>query len=352
MLNSMGMGGIENFIMNAYGSLDKEKYQFDFILQNEEESFFEKEIKELGGNIYIIPRIEKHPVKHIFELRKILKNNSYIAFHRHTANSIVFIDLMIAKLSHIKNIIVHSHSTSHSKEWLNKLFRPLLYAFSNSHLACGDAAGKWLYGARNFEVIYNGMPVAKYAYREEKRNEMREKLGFNSGDIVLGHVGRFDEAKNQRFIIEMFKELNKLDKKYKLLLCGDGQLRGELTLYCKENGLDNSVSFLGVRKDVNDVLQAMDAFLFPSKYEGLPLSLIEAQLTALPCFVSKNIPDEALYNKNMLKLGIEDADKEEWCKHIMALPITTEFRSYINEDLYNDYEIKNVTKKLCEIYER
>lgn len=351
MLNSMGMGGIENFLMNVYRSLDRENYQFDFILQNSEESFFEEEIKKLGGNIYKIPRMEKHPIKHMLELKKILKSGEYIAFHRHTANSIVFVDLLIAKISKIKNIIVHSHSTSHSKGKLNQIFRPVLYKFADKHLACGKEAGEWLYADKNFEIINNGIPIAKYAYREEKRKETRELFGYSDNDIVLGHVGRFDEAKNQRFIIEMFKELNKLDSRYKLLLCGDGELRGELNLYCKENGIGNSVLFLGVRKNVNEILQAMDAFLFPSKYEGLPVSLIEAQLSALPCFVSKNIPDEAIYNKNILKLGINEEDKEEWCKHIMALPITTEYRTYINEDLYNDYEIKNVVKKLCDIYE-
>ena len=351
MLNAMGMGGIENFIMNVYRNLDRENYQFDFILQNEAESIFEAEIRNLGGRIYKIPRFEKNPLKHMSELKKILKENQYIAFHRHTANSVVFVDLMVAKLAGIKNIIVHSHNTMHPQKSLNIFCIPILYALADEHFACGEDAGKWLYGSREFEVIYNGIEIAKYAYSEETRLECRKEIGLSEDDIVLGHIGRFSEQKNHKFLVEMFKELSKLNDKYKLILCGDGELREEIALYCKEKELDNKVIFLGIRKDVNKVLQAMDAFVFPSKYEGLPVSLIETQLTSLPCFISNTITDEALYNKNIVKLGIEESDKEEWCKQIMALPITTEYRSYINEDLYNDYEIKNIVKKLCEIYE-
>lgn len=352
MLNSMGMGGIENFLMNLYRNLDKEKYQFDFILQSKDESLFENEIKALGGNIYKVPRIEKHPLKHLIELKKILQKNKYIAFHRHTANSIVFTDLIIAKMSGIKNIIIHSHSTSHPKAWLNKLFRPLAYALASEHLACGKAAGEWLYGEKEFEILNNGIETEKYLYNEQTRNKTREKFGFAENDIIIGHVGRFDDAKNQKYIIEVFEKLSKLSNQYKLVLCGDGELRGHLNLYCKENGLGDRVLFLGIRKDVNEILQALDLFVFPSKYEGLPLALIEPQLTALPCLISSHIPEEAIYNNNILKLGIEESDKEEWVRQIIALPVTTAYRTFINEELYKDYDIKNIVIKLCEMYEK
>ena len=115
--------------------------------------------------------------------------------------------------------------------------------------------------------------------------------------------------------------------------------------------MDGKVIFLGVRRDINEILQAMDLFAFPSKYEGLGIALIEAQLTSLPCLISKNIPKEALYNNNILQLGIEESDKEEWCKQIVAFPITTAYRSYKNEKLYNEYDVRNIARELCEIYE-
>lgn len=352
MLNSMGMGGIENFIMSLYRSINREEYQFDFILQSKDEGFFEKEIKELGGKIYKIPRIESQPFKHISELRKILKSNEYIAFHRHTDNSVNFMDLAVAQSVNIKNVVVHSHTTSHSKELLNKMFRPLLYSLADEHLACSKAAGEWLFGKKEFKVINNGMQLDKYEYSEEKRKSCRERFGFAPTDIVIGHVGRFNDVKNQKFLIEVFEKISKLNEQYKLVFCGDGELRGELSLYCKENGLDGKVVFLGVRKDINEILQAMDLFAFPSKYEGLGIALIEAQLTALPCLVSNNIPNEALYNNNILRLGIDEGDKEEWCKQIIAFPITTAYRNFKNEKLYSDYDIKNIAIKMCELYEK
>ena len=196
------------------------------------------------------------------------------------------------------------------------------------------------------------MQVEKYEYSEEKRNFCREKFGFSPTDIVIGHVGRFNDVKNQKFIIEVFEELTKLNNQYKLVFCGDGELRGELSLYCKENGLDGKVLFLGVRKDINEILQAFDLFVFPSKYEGLPLALIEPQLTGLTCFISENVPDEAIYNSNVLKLGIEESDKETWIKQIIALPVTTAYRTYKNEKLYNDYDIKNVVERLSDVWGR
>jgi glycosyltransferase involved in cell wall biosynthesis len=285
-------------------------------------------------------------------LKKILKKNEYIAFHRHTANNIVFTDLTIAKLAGIKNIIIHSHSTTHAKARLNEIFRPLAYALADKHLACGKAAGEWLYGTKSFEIINNGMQTENYEYSELKRKIAREKFGFTENDIVIGHVGRFDNAKNQKYIIEIFEELSKMSNQYKLILCGDGELRGELNLYCKERGLGDRALLLGVRKDIPEILQGLDLFVFPSKYEGLPLALIEPQLTGLTCFVSKNIPDEAIYNNNILKLGIEEEDKAEWIKQIISLPITTAYRTYKNEALYNDFDIKKIAEKLCEIYEK
>lgn len=149
MLNFMGMGGIENFLMNVYRTIDKTKYQFDFILQSDEKSYFEDEINSFGGKIYKIPRIEKHPIKHIQSLKKILKENDYIAFHRHTASSVTFVDLIVAHKAGIKQCI------SHDKKMLNKICRPLIRKFSTRRLACGVDAGEWLYGNADFDVVNN-----------------------------------------------------------------------------------------------------------------------------------------------------------------------------------------------------
>lgn len=150
----------------------------------------------------------------------------------------------------------------------------------------------------------------------------------------------------------MFKKLHEIDSSYKLVLCGDGELREEISKYCKENGIESNVLFLGVRSNINEIMQAMDIFVFPSKYEGLPVALVEAQVTNIPCVISDKITKEAIYNSNVIKLGINEENIEEWCSEIRNIKIADSDRTIINENLRNDYDIKSVTQKLCDIYEK
>ena len=349
MLYSMGMGGVENFLMNIYRNIDREKYQFDFILQTNERSYFDDEIEKLGGRIFRIPRFEKHPIEHIKELKKILKENEYIAFHRHTASSTVFVDLLVAKECGIKRRIVHSHSTSHRYKALNKFFRPLLYNSATVHLACGKEAGKWLYGNKPFEILNNAIDCHKYFFSNKIRFEYREKLGIDNY-IVIGHVGRFDDAKNQRYLIKVFKKLCEKKNNYKLLLCGDGTLRNELEKECKKNNIDDKVVFLGVRKDVNNILQAVDIFAFPSKYEGVSLTLIEAQLSGLPIIMSDKIAKETIYNPNVHMLGISEHDIEIWAEKLIECKGEILSRKDINENLIKDYDVNTIRNRLINEY--
>ena len=351
MLYSMGMGGVENLLMNIYRNVNRENYQFDFILQTEEKSFFDDEIRKLGGRIYRIPRFEKHPIKHVKELYKILKENNYIAFHRHTASSVVFIDLAVAKKAGVKVRISHSHNTSHANKFLNTIFKPILYKYSTKCLACSKNAGIWLYGARNFEVLNNAIECKKYKFEPNIRNAYRTELGLSNSDIAITHVGRFNEQKNHRYLIKVFAELCKKSDSYKLFLCGDGPLRSEIEKMCKENNIEKKVFFLGIREDINNILQAMDIFTFPSLYEGLGIVLIEAQMTNLPSIVSCEIPDEAIYNNNVQKLEIGENDLTNWVESIQNVKIDLESRNIANDKLLNDYDIKNITNHLLELYE-
>lgn len=350
MLYSMGMGGVENFLMNIYRNIDREKYQFDFILQTNEKSYFDDEIERLGGRIYRIPRFEKHPIKHIKELKKILNENEYIAFHRHTASSTVFIDLLVAKKCNIKRRIVHSHSTNHRYKLLNKIFMPLLYKYASIHLACGKNAGIWLYGNRKFEVLNNAIDCKKYLFSNKTREEYRKMFNLEDS-IVIGHIGRFDDAKNQKYLIEIFKKLCNISDKYKLLLCGDGILKNKLEEECRRNNLDDKVIFLGVRNDIDKILQAMDILAFPSKYEGVSLTLIEAQLAGLYIIASNNIAKESIYDLNAKMLGISDDDIDIWCNEIINCQLKTEKRTEINKNLVKDYDVNEIINRLIDCYE-
>ena len=350
MLNSMGMGGIENFIMNVYRQINREEYQFDFVLQCEEESFFEKEIQELGGRIYRIPRFEKHPIKHCMQLKNILKKEHYLAFHRHTAHCVAFIDLHVAKKCKISRRISHSHSSSNQKFLLNYLCRPFLFHYATSHLACGEDAGHWLYGNRPFQVIRNGVDTNKFLFSSRVREEYRKELNIEKFTI-LGHVGRFSEVKNHRFMIEVFKNLYQKDSSYKLLFCGGGELEEEIKQLCKENQIENAVIFAGIRSDVDKLIQAMDIFLFPSLYEGVPLTLIETQLNGIPCLISNKVPKETIYNNNVKTLPIHQEDIDKWVSQISKIKDGMLNRCEINEALVHDYDISIITNELIRIYE-
>lgn len=350
MLYSMGMGGVENFLMNIYRNIDREKYQFDFILQTNERSYFDDEIEKLGGRIFRIPRFERHPIEHIKELKKILKENEYIAFHRHTANSVVFYDMIIAKCAGIKTRIAHSHSTTHEHKIINYLSRPFLKMFSTKNLACGIEAGKWLYGKGKFEVLNNGIDVQKFCFNDNMRKVYRQKLNIND-KIVIGHVGRFENPKNHKFLIDMFVKLCEKSDKYELILCGEGSLREKTQIACKEKGIEEKVKFLGARQDVNCILQAMDIFVFPSLYEGLPITLIEAQMSGIPIIMSDKIPAETIYNSNVQVLGISDSDIDEWCEKIIKCKEESINRKNIAEKLIKEYDVKSIVNKLEKIYD-
>ncbi len=351
MLYSMGMGGVENFLMNIYRNIDREKYQFDFILQTNERSYFDDKIEKLGGRIFRIPRFERHPIEHIKELKKILKENEYIAFHRHTASSTVFVDLLVAKECGIKRRIVHSHNTSHNQKMLNSIFKKTLYSSATKHLACSKEAGKWLYGDRKFEVLNNAINCDKYEFNDDIRKKYRNEFKLDDSTIALCHIGRFNEQKNHRYLIKIFSELCRANKEYRLFLCGDGALKEEIENMCKQENIMDKVVFLGVRDDVNNVLQAMDIFLFPSLYEGLGIVLIEAQMTNLPSIVSSEIPKEAIYNDNVIQLEINDEDITKWCKEIKNVKIDNARRNMKNKELIMNYDVKSITNKLIEMYD-
>ena len=350
MLNSMGMGGIENFIMNVYRQINREEYQFDFVLQCEEESYFEKEITELGGKIYKIPRFEKHPISHIQKLKQVLQQNEFVAFHRHTASSVVFIDLLIAKNCGIQNRIVHSHNTSNNGKVLNYLMRPFLFHYSTKRLACSSDAGKWLYGNRQFTVIYNGIDTEKYQFSDRIREKVRKQLQVDD-KIVIGHIGRFSLQKNHRFLLQVFSKLYQNDSRYCLLLCGSGELENEMRKFCQKENIQNGVIFAGVRNDIHELVQGMDIFLFPSFYEGLGIVLIEAQCAGLPCVISNRVPKEAIFQENVLSLDIDESSIPDWIEKIKNIQLGSFPRSKISTKLLENYDIKNVTKDLLKIYE-
>jgi len=345
---TMNCGGQETFIMNIFRNIDREKIQFDFVVHSKIKAHYDDEIKSLGGKIYRITPISKNPIKHMIELYKILKNNDYDVVHRHTASSIVFIDTLIAKLVGIKKIIAHSHNNKLQKQiFLSILFRPLLNISTTHKFACSNSAGTWLFGKnKDIGVIPNGIDLIKYKFNENIRDKYRKELNIEN-KIVLGHVGRFNKQKNHNFLIDIFNEVYQQNKNYVLLLIGTGELEQQIQKKVKELNIENSVKFLGIRNDVNNLMQAMDIFLFPSIYEGLGIVLLEAQASALQCIVSENIQEEAIFSNNVVKIQLDDVNL--WKKEILNLKLDFNRNTILNT-LSNKYSIENTIEYLSKIY--
>ena len=324
IVGGMNMGGIENFLMNIYRNIDRKKVQFDFFIHNDEDAIFEEEIKELGGKVYKIPHITKSGhFKYIKNLRKFFKEHSeYKVIHSHYNEMSGFI-LKEAKKNGDFITIAHSHSSYPKyKSLLEKIYKSysifLINKNSDKKFACSKIAGEWLFGKKEkFKIIYNGIDSKKYTYKEEIRKEKREFLEVKDEEKIIGHVGRLNFAKNHKFLLEVFKELCLQNKyKYKLLLVGNGELETEIKLKIKELRLENRVKMLGVRKDVNELMQAFDLLLFPSIFEGLPVTLVESQGASLKAIVSDVVTKDIDLNCNLIKFLSLDKTTQEWAEII------------------------------------
>lgn len=312
---SMSPSGIGNYIMNAYRNVDRDKVQFDFAVCEHRQVSFDEEIRALGGRVFYVTRKSVNPLKNFNEIRRIVKDGHYRFVFRHTDVSTVALDLFAAKLGGASRRIAHSHSTSAKKIWLHKLFRPFLNAVCTDRFACSADAGKWMYGdkyaggKKRFRVIPNGIDIGAFRYDEELRNKMRMEFGFSEGTVVIGHVGNYMPVKNHAWMITVLETLIRQKRNAMLLLVGDGAMRQTMEEQIRNAHLEAHVILTGVRNDIPALLQAMDVFLFPSLYEGMPIALVEAQAAGLPCVISDVITDDVCLTEQVRKVGLSETAK-------------------------------------------
>jgi Glycosyltransferase len=322
IIDELNLGGSEMMVMNLYRNINRNLFQFDFLINRKEEVFFQKEIEQLGGRVYYIPKLN---INNIFKYKKywdeFYRKHPYRIVHSHV-RSTASIDLAIAK-KYGAFTIAHSHSTSNGNGTLSlvKFFLQLPIRYIADYCAsCSQQSGIWLYGRRilkseKFKVISNGIDCDKFRFDIDKRNEFREKLKV-SENFVIGHVGRIAYPKNHKFLINVFYKLSQTQNNISLLIVGDGELRGTLEAQVKELGLIDKVIFAGNVVNTNDYMQAMDLFVFPSHYEGLPVTLVEAQSSGLKCLVSDVITHEVFLTKEIEALPASNDSINKWVDKI------------------------------------
>lgn len=351
-------GGVEAVVMNYYRHIDKSKIQFDFICDDDSTDIPYEEIEELGGRVILIPPYQK-VFKYHKELKRILKEGNYRIVHSHI-NTLSVFSLWAAKSAGVPVRIAHSHSTTNKKEkkknLMKMVLRPFSKLFATDYMACSELAGRWLFGDKTFDegkvyILNNAIDLDKFKYNEKIREEKRKELGIDKDTLVIGHIGRFVEQKNHRFLIDIFNELQKQKENSKLILVGQGPLKEEIENKVKELNLQDKVMFLGQRQDVNELYQAFDCFLFPSLYEGLGMVLIEAQVSGLTCVCSTEVPEIVKIIENVLFIPL-NVSIERWSKDIIiANKENIKRNSYEGEIINKGYNIFIENEKLKKIYE-
>lgn len=321
VLNRMDSGGVEAVVMNYYRHIDRKQVQFDFYFAKDSVFPQREELEKMGAGIYPIPSYTK-----VFSYHRVLhhafKRGNYQIVHAHLSTMSVF-PLFAAWRAGIPVRICHNHSTAHwgegKKTLLKYLLRPFAKIFATDYFACGEKAGRWMYGNRCFErgrvhVMPNAIDTKKFAYDEEAKRCLRAELGIPQDAFVLGHVGRFMYQKNHAFLLRVFQRLLSSRQDAWLLLIGEGERMKLIRSEVEKMGIEGKVRFTGTRSDVAKLYSAMDVFCLPSFYEGMPVVALEAQANGLPCLFSDRMTKEVVLTPGARQLSIENP--EPWVKAV------------------------------------
>lgn len=354
VIGSLNVGGSQALIMNIYRNIDRSKIQFDFVINFEEHRFYEPEIKKLGGKVYYIPQLNS---RNYFAYCKAWndffeEHKEYKIVHGHV-RSTAAIYLKIAK-KHGCYTVAHSHNTSSGKGpkavVKDLLQLPIRYS-ADYFMACSDLAGEWLFGKKvvqgeQYHMLPNAIPLEKFARNEQKRAEIRAQLGVGE-EIVLGNVGRFTRQKNQMFLLDIFAAYKKVRQNAKLILVGYGEMESDIREKIEALHMESSVI---IPKDYNEpakYLQAMDVYVFPSIFEGLGISLIEAEAAGLPCVISEVIPKET-YVTEKIRVCQSGDSLEQWVKAIETY--ATEHAINKSNGLLEQFDIKEIVTWISNFY--
>ena len=314
-------GGVESVIMNYYRHIDRTKVQFDFIIDGKNKSLLDDEIESLGGKVYHVTPYKENIFQYMYDVYKIMKDNPHEIIHDNMNTMAVF-SLLPAWLTGKRVRILHNHTTNAKKDgmkyYMKKFLRPIAPLFANTYMTCSYFAGLWMYGERmmhtgKVKIIKNAIDLGKFAYSSAKRKQIRAELGVKEDTYLIGNVGRLALQKNQEFLIDLFAVYQQINLKSELIIIGEGPLHDKLQQKIKEKGLTDKIKLLGLKTNVCDYYSAMDLFLLPSLYEGLSVVTVEAQANGVPVCVSTEIPEEAVYNNNAVRIDLK-ASMKIWCE--------------------------------------
>lgn len=318
IVGSMHPGGMENFVMNLYRNIDRSKVQFDFITHTQSDPGYVQEIEQLGGRIYQLPRLTSNPVANLKGIKRIVKENEYVAVVRHTPNALVIPQLLAAK-SGGSVAICHSHSTSNAKMTVHRIGRFMMKHSNVERFACSEEAGKWMYGNKPFRVVRNAIDLDGFSFKQLSREKIRKEFGMEDNQPVFGHIANFVACKNHTFLMDIYHDIAQRLPDARFFCLGDGDLRDGIMEKAERLGIADRVIFTGMRSDAADFMSAMDVLIFPSVYEGLPLTLIEAQASGLPILVSDTVNPGIEVTQGLVCWKSIQEPSGKWAKEAVSL---------------------------------
>lgn len=347
-------GGIIKVIINLKkGFQNKKEFLFDYAINEQLNSGVHDILQDDNSTFYQLPNKKIHFWAYVKCLYHICRNGKYDAVHIHGSSNTMAVELLCAYFAGIPKRIVHSHNSQCSHPLASSILSPVMLLRTNA-LACSKIAGEWLFGADNFEVLHNAFETDEFAYNETERKSEREKLnGCNSGTLVIGMVGNLTNQKNPLFALEILRNLQ--NPNAMMVYVGDGDLKESMINKVHDYALEKQVLFLGVCTDVARKLQAMDVFLFPSMFEGLGISILEAQIAGCKCIASDRVPVETKYSEDTRYLSLSNIKK--WTEEIRqfqdeCLSSVDRRRKSLEtlKKIKEDYSLDKAVEQLAAIY--
>ena len=322
IVGSMNRGGAETFLMKLYRQLDHAKYQMDFCVASRTPGDYDEEIKKSGGKIlYTVPK-SSNPFASFWNMYKIVKENKYLSVLRISQHSLSCLELLAARLGGAKQIIFRSSNTQSCGSIINRIlhyiFIPCAYFIPNVRIAPSDKAAKFMFGTKKgVHILHNGLDTKTFAFSAINRQKIRAEL-IAENKFVVGHIGRFNFQKNHKFLLQIFAELKKIRPDAILWLAGKGELEQNIKEQAKNLNISDSINFLGIRTDIPELLSAIDVFIFPSLFEGMPNTVIEAQTSGLPCLIADTITKQAKQTDIVHFMGLNGMPAQ-WAKKALEI---------------------------------
>lgn len=359
----MGAGGISNLTLTINEKIDREKYEFDYLVFRNQKEFCDERAAKLGSPKLIVDVSNiKNPIikglKKIFGTAQLLKRENIKIVHIDASTPYDVVIALAAKMAGVPKIIFHAHNDNYERKLtlrniMQPIFRLMIPLVVTDYIAISEQAAEFLFPKaivkqKKYYLFKNGIDVNKYVFNSEIRNNMRKKYGF-SDKFVVGHIGRFVYQKNHDFLIDVFYNIVRKRENAILLLVGIGELQENIKKKVAELGIENKVVFWGVTEEVPDLLQMMDCFIFPSNYEGLGMVAIEAQCAGLPTVVSDVLPKEVNITECLKRINLSK-EADEWATSCIEFSDRIVREDQTDRVKKSGYDINDVVKKLEKLY--